>query len=561
MPSQEEIIQGLQQVRLFSRLSRQQLRRMVGLVREATYAPGETICVQGEPGRRYYILRSGQVRATRMDPEGRVAEVRRLGAGEAFGETSLLLGDVHDVTVEVVEPTTVWYLEREEFEKLLAAVPSIERALQMRPDVAERRRYPRFRWLKLEEGELLVKVLRRHWFSLVDRIFLSANLLLLLLFLGVLFLAVRQLSIALAIAGALLLAGSVVPLLSIGYHWIDWANDVYVVTNRRVAHHERAGALLTQESFSAAPLRAIQNVQVVQTGLAGRLLRFGDLIVETAGAAGQVVFHDIPDPWSVQNTIFEQRARVLALERLQTREEIRKVVRRHFLMEGGEEEVVTVAPPAPVRLGCLAWPGLILRYFFPPTWQQEGPVITWRRHPITLPRAILFPTVVGTGLTLLVGLIEQFVGHFILSLTALYGIVMLGVILWFFWNFEDWQNDYLQVTTTRLIQVDRLPLLLRESRREASLEQITNVRFEQGILGRLLGYGHIFVETAAPAGTFQFRYVARPQDVQREIFAHIEAARRRQQEEEARRRRQEMLEWLSAYDEVRRQREISGGPR
>ncbi len=47
MPSQEEIIRTLQKVPLFSRLSRPQLRKMVGLVREATYVPGETICVQG----------------------------------------------------------------------------------------------------------------------------------------------------------------------------------------------------------------------------------------------------------------------------------------------------------------------------------------------------------------------------------------------------------------------------------------------------------------------------------------------------------------------------------
>ncbi|MDW7992918.1 MAG: cyclic nucleotide-binding domain-containing protein [Anaerolineae bacterium] len=125
MPSQEEIIRTLQGVPLFSRLSRSQLRKMVGLVREATYSPGETICVQGEPGHRYYILRSGLVRATRVDPEGRVAEVKRLGAGNAFGETSLLLGDVHDVTLEVLEPTTIWYLEREEFEKSWPPTPPL----------------------------------------------------------------------------------------------------------------------------------------------------------------------------------------------------------------------------------------------------------------------------------------------------------------------------------------------------------------------------------------------------------------------------------------------------
>ncbi len=196
---------------------------------------------------------------------------------------------------------------------------------------------------------------------------------------------------------------------------------------------------------------------------------------------------------------------------------------------------------------------LLLRYFFPPTWQQEGPVITWRRHPITLLRAIFWPTVVGATLTGAVVLIEQSIGHFVFSLAALYGLAILGILLWFIWNFEDWQNDYLQVTTTRLIQVNRLPLLLQETRREASLDQITNVRAEQGILGRLLGYGHVIVETAASAGTFQFRYAGRPQEIQQEIFAHMEAAQRRQREEEARQRRREMLDWLSAYDELRRQ--------
>jgi uncharacterized membrane protein YdbT with pleckstrin-like domain len=129
---------------------------------------------------------------------------------------------------------------------------------------------------------------------------------------------------------------------------------------------------------------------------------------------------------------------------------------------------------------------------------------------------------------------------------------MFIIIPWFLWRFEDWQNDFFQVTATRIIQVDRSPLLLREQRREAALEQVTNVRFDQGLLGRILRYGDVFVETAAPAGTFHFQRVSRPQEVQREIFAHIEAARRRRQDEEARQRRLEMLEWLSAYDELRR---------
>ncbi len=81
------------------------MRRLALLVKEVPYLARETVCRQGEPGLRYYIILKGAVRVTRVDPEGRAAEVRRLAAGEAFGETSLLLGDVRDATVETVEET------------------------------------------------------------------------------------------------------------------------------------------------------------------------------------------------------------------------------------------------------------------------------------------------------------------------------------------------------------------------------------------------------------------------------------------------------------------------
>ncbi len=546
MPSAEEIIRILQGVRLFSGLSRPQLRRLAPLVKEIPYPPGQTVCAQGEPGTRYYIIQKGAVRVTRVDPEGRVAEVRQVRAGEAFGETSLLLGDVRDATVETVEETVFLCIDKEDFDRLLAADPSIERALKMRPDVAERRRYPRFSWL--EPGEIPVKVLRRHLYTLIDRLIVAVGVLLLLVLSGCLLLSVRPDAAAFRIGGILPLIGAVVPLGVILYVYIDWRNDIYVLTNRRVVHRERVGAFLIRENFSAAPLQAIQNVQVSQVGPIGRLLKFGDLVVETAGAAGQVVFRNIPDPWAVQQVILEQQARVRSLARVQEREAIRKAVRRHFLFEEEEEAEKPPAPPPAGRPGCFGW----TRLFLPPSWQREGTTVTWRRHWITLVGAVWVPLAVIFGGTLVAVLFARPDQEVSPIVVILYALVMFFAIPWFLWQFEDWQNDFFQVTATRIVQVDRLPLFLREQRREASLEQVTNVRFEQGILGKILQYGDVFVETAAPAGTFHFQKVSRPQEVQREIFAHIEAARRRRQEEEARQRRLEMLDWLSAYDELRR---------
>ncbi|MBO9369611.1 MAG: cyclic nucleotide-binding domain-containing protein [Chloroflexi bacterium] len=546
MPSTEELIQTLQRVHLFSGLSRPQLRRLAPLVKEIPYPPGQTVCAQGEPGTRYYIILSGAVRVTRVDPEGRVAEVRRLGEGEAFGETSLLLGEVRDATVETVAETVFLCIDKGDFDRLLAADPSIERALKMRPDVAERRRYPRFPWL--EPGEIPVKVLRKHPYALIDRLIVSLSVLVLLLFLGCLLLSIQPGAIPFRIAGILPLIGAIVPAFAVLYAYIDWRNDIYVLTNRRVVHRERVGAFLIRENFSAAPLQAIQNVQVSQVGPIGRVLKFGDLVVETAGAAGQVVFRSIPEPWAIQQAILEQQARIRSLARIQERETIRKAVRHHFIFEEEGEAEKPPAPPPAERPGCFGW----ARYFFPPSWEREGTTVTWRRHWITLVGAIWIPLAVIFGTTLAAVLIVRLAHQIPPTVALVYALVMFFAIPWFLWQFEDWQNDFFQVTATRIVQVDRLPLFLREQRREASLEQVTNVRFEQGILGKVLRYGDVFVETAAPAGTFHFQKVSRPQDVQREIFAHIEAARRRRQEEEARQRRLEMLDWLSAYDELRR---------
>ncbi|MCX7854778.1 MAG: cyclic nucleotide-binding domain-containing protein [Anaerolineae bacterium] len=545
MPSTEEIIRILQGVRLFSGLSRPQLRRLASLVKEVPYPAQETVCRQGEPGLRYYIILKGTVRVTRVDPEGRAAEVRRLTAGEAFGETSLLLGDVRDATVETVEETVFLCIDKEDFDRLLTADPSIGRALKMREDVAERRRYPRFSWL--EPGELPIKVLHKHPFTVLDRAIVSVSVFILLVVVGGVFLAVGHGQSAFQIAGGLLIVGSIVPLGGILYFYIDWRNDVYVLTNRRVVHRERAGAFLIRENFSAAPLQAVQNVQISQIGPIGRILRFGDLVIETAGAGGQVVFRSIPDPWGIQQVILEQQARVRSVARLQERDAIRRAVRHHFLFEGEEEAGGPPAPPLHERPGCL-W---VMRYFFPRSWEREGTTITWRRHWVTLLGAIWIPLVIILAATVIAAVFARLEHQLSPTVALMYGLVMFFAIPWFLWKFEDWQNDFFQVTATRIVQVDRLPLFLREQRREASLEQVTNVRFEQGVWGKILRYGDVFVETAAPAGTFHFQKVSRPQEVQREIFAHIEAARRRRQEEEARQRRAEMLDWLSAYDELR----------
>jgi CRP-like cAMP-binding protein len=57
---------------------------------ERTLAPGEIVFDEGDPGDHLYVIQAGEVELSRGGPLGR--RVARLGAGEFFGEMSVLVG-------------------------------------------------------------------------------------------------------------------------------------------------------------------------------------------------------------------------------------------------------------------------------------------------------------------------------------------------------------------------------------------------------------------------------------------------------------------------------------
>lgn len=554
--SAEWIIQRLKQVPLFSRLDRPQLRALAGLVQRAEHPPGSVIYRQGDTGdHRYFIVEGGSLRVRRVDTSGRPVEVGRVEEGGAFGETSLMLGDVRDVTVETLERTVLFYIEKEAFDRFLGEHGEVERRLRMRPEVAERRRYPRFSWL--EEGELPVKILNKHPAILVTNLLIPGLLGLLLLLASV---------VGRSVWGNLVLfAGLVLVLLPAavcGYLYIDWRNDMYVVTNRRVIHRERTGLL--EEHFAAAPLRAIQDISQVQTGIVAHLWDFGVLIMETAGEVGQVVFRSIPHPAKVREIVFEQIERARARTRAGEHDAIMVAMQRHFYPEGQEGEGQRPGPGTPqpepkqtAPQGRLRSVLRLARGFAPPAWQRGGDTITWRKHWIGLFRHLGAPILIFTVVTVAVGVTAMARPDLLRLLLFPFAIGVLVLVPWLLWQFEDWQNDFYQVTPTRLIHVDRLPFYLREERREASLEKITNVRFEQSAWGKMLRFGDVIVETASPAGTFHLRTVSHPQRVQSEIFSRMEVHQQLRQQREADRHQAELLDWFSVYDRIRQDRSSS----
>lgn len=71
---------------------------MRGLVLR-TFAPGEIVVTEGEPGHSLFVITSGTVRAYVRSAEGRSVQVRELAEGDFFGEASVLAGGQRTATI------------------------------------------------------------------------------------------------------------------------------------------------------------------------------------------------------------------------------------------------------------------------------------------------------------------------------------------------------------------------------------------------------------------------------------------------------------------------------
>lgn len=84
--------------------------------------------------------------------------------------------------------------------------------------------------------------------------------------------------------------------------FIDWWFTAYVLTNERLI--TRSGVVA--RAGIEIPLENINNVLFSQN-VVERLLKSGDLLIESAGESGQSRFRDIPDPEEFQSLLYRTR--------------------------------------------------------------------------------------------------------------------------------------------------------------------------------------------------------------------------------------------------------------
>ena len=87
---------------------------------EESFPPGQRILRQGLSGSGFFVILDGEV-SVRVDG----ADVARLGRGEFFGETSLLLGEAPVADVVAVGAVTALQLAGPDLRAFLLAYPPV----------------------------------------------------------------------------------------------------------------------------------------------------------------------------------------------------------------------------------------------------------------------------------------------------------------------------------------------------------------------------------------------------------------------------------------------------
>jgi membrane protein YdbS with pleckstrin-like domain len=150
---------------------------------------------------------------------------------------------------------------------------------------------------KLQPGETVALIVRKHWLVLVKpALFLAAVLLYLpvshVKILGFEALLNYLLPYAAAISGGLFL-----------HRYLDRRVNIWVVTNERLIDE---WGILTRKS-KENPLDKINDIVVEQTIL-GRLFGYGGISVQTAAKAGETIIDFVERPEELKQTINEQKA-------------------------------------------------------------------------------------------------------------------------------------------------------------------------------------------------------------------------------------------------------------
>ena len=116
---------------LFEVLSGEEREALIREMELESHEEGSVVISEGEPGSAMYVIVSGEVKVyTRSSGgDGNSVYLAKLGAGDFFGEVSVLTGKPRTATITASQPTELLRLDKEKLDNALSTYPGIRKVL------------------------------------------------------------------------------------------------------------------------------------------------------------------------------------------------------------------------------------------------------------------------------------------------------------------------------------------------------------------------------------------------------------------------------------------------
>ncbi len=532
----------LSRTHLFNGLNEEQLTAVATELEEAVFKAGEEIVVEGREGNQFYLIVSGKVRVTCKNKPKPLAT---LVGGDYFGEEAMLSrGHRRTATVTAVDDTYTLVLKQEHFQSLLKQAKNLRANFMVAVHSRRLARRINFKWLP--EDEVIYYLARKHPILLIRALIVPS----LLALLGIAGLLVTWLNADQPAMQALSWAALIVSIFSglwALWNGIDWGNDYYILTNRRVIWLEKVIGLY--DSRNEAPLSAVQRVNV-QTEFWGRQLEYGNLVVRTI-VGSSLTLQNISYPYQAAALIEEHWKRSQETSRKMEEDEMKQALRERLLK--GESRSLQLpslvakpqAKPNPYKDKRRLSDLFRLRF-------ENKAVVTYRKHIVVLARQTWKPFLI---MVVLLGLLIYSLTRRLLdmatplgleSLLCLWSLLFGAAFFWWLYQYIDWSNDIFQVTPEQILDIDKTPLGEMTSD-IAALDNILSIEYARhGLWELLFNYGNVMI-TIGGGKQMIFEDVANPSAVQDDIERRrLERIAKREQDK-ARAERERIADWFAAY--------------
>ncbi len=533
-----QAVQLLKKIHLFQGVDEQMLETAIKLMEAVEFSADAQIFNEGDAPDYFYIIYSGRVRVSRYSQEtGQSMPLGFLEEGDTFGHEVLEKNWPRQISAAAETEVIVLRLSVTNFTALLDILPFLGQRLQLILDSYRLMLRMRFAWL--DPQEVIYYVARRHvfflWWRLLAPIAFSTIAVPILL--------------TLVVGASAPLALIVLTLIFalIGIVWglwvyVDWTNDYYIITNRRIVFQEKV--ILLYDSRQESPIEAIQSTSINTTQI-GRILGYGNVAIRTY--IGTILFRDVNRPDLIMSLIQEQQARSQTSQRRAELIAMEQTIRRRIRGEP-EPPPSSRASPPPARPGPLQRllsDLLHLRY-------EVGPSVTYRTHWFVLLKKTGLPFVMLIGIFILSvsRVFNLFTLMSVQSFCIVNGLVSVGIFLWWLYQYLDWHNDIYIIGPEQIADVNKKPLG-REERKVAPIRNILSIEYKRlGILGLVLNFGTVYIRVGDQQLTFDD--VFNPAEVQRELFHRLAAKTYSDKQAQAENERQRMADYIAIYDKILR---------